>query len=217
MFTGIVQGLGKIKAITKKGGDTLLAVDVPFAMNTVALGDSIAVNGVCLTVNAKTEKSFSVFVSAETASKTNIAQLKMQEEVNVEKALTVGGLLGGHIVSGHVDTIGKIVSKVEKGGSIVIHISVEPSLSRYMIIRGSIAVDGISLTINECNGGIFTVNIIPHTAQETTLGFKKVGALVNIEFDIIGKYVEKLLQSAPVLTSDGGTLSAEFLAQHGYR
>jgi len=216
MFTGIIQGLGVIKTIAKQGADIALEIAVPFDMNTTAMGDSIAVNGVCLTVNSKTQNSFGAFVSLETASKTNIKQLKLGENVNIEKALQVGSALGGHIVSGHIDTVGTIITKKEKAGSLSIEIDIEEKFTRYIVEKGSIAVDGISLTVNECIANRFSVNIIPFTAKETTLGLKQNGATVNVEVDIIGKYVEKLLQGASD-KSRKSVLSEDFLAQHGYK
>lgn len=193
MFTGIVRDQGTIKAISRRGADAILEVKTALDLSDVAIGDSLAINGACLTVTGKGNQIFTADVSAETLSRTNLRLLSPGDRVNLEKALRVGDFLGGHLVLGHVDGLGKIRERSEKSGSIMLGCDVPSDLSRFMVDKGSITIDGVSLTINECRGGRFYVNIIAHTARTTTLGLRNIGAMVNLEMDIIGKYVEKLL------------------------
>ncbi len=209
MFTGIVEGSGKVVRLTMKGADALLEIEAAINLSEVSLGDSIAVNGACLTVTAKTAKTFTADVSAESLSKTTLKHLQAGHPVNLEKSLRIGGFLGGHFVLGHVDGIGRILSKTQKSGSIIFAIEADEPLSRYIVEKGSVAIDGISLTVNKLEKGRFYVNIIPHTAVHTTLTGKKEAEWVNIETDILGKYVEKLLQTPRGIDKD-------FLAEHGF-
>jgi riboflavin synthase len=209
MFTGIVEGQGIIKRLTMKGADAVLEIESGINLTDAAIGDSIAVNGACLTVTAKTEKTFLADVSAETLSKTTLKNLKSGDIANLEKSLRVGGFVGGHFVLGHVDGTSRILSRTQKSGSLILALEMDEKLSRYIVEKGSVAVDGISLTVNKVEKGKFYVNIIPHTAANTTLVIKKEAQLVNIETDILGKYVEKLLQ-----TSQG--IDMDFLAKHGF-
>ena len=210
MFTGIIEGLGTIKRLNMKGADAVLEIESAIDMADVALGDSIAVNGACLTVTAKNQNVFHSDVSAETLDKTNLKQLHTGTKVNLEKSLRAGGYLGGHFVLGHVDGTGRVLSKTQKSGSVIFAIQTDEALSRYIVEKGSVAIDGISLTINKVEKGRFYVNVIPHTAEKTTLLGKKEGDTVNIETDILGKYVEKLLQSPRGI--DNG-----FLEKHGFK
>ena len=209
MFTGIVEGSGKVVRLTMKGADATLEVEAAIDLSEVSLGDSIAVNGACLTVISKTAKTFTADVSAESLSRTTLKHLQIGHQVNLEKSLRVGGFLGGHFVLGHVDGIGRILSKTQKSGSLIFAIEADTPLSRYIVEKGSIAIDGISLTVNKLEKGRFYVNIIPYTAAYTTLVGKKEGEWVNIETDILGKYVEKLLQTPRGIDKD-------FLAEHGF-
>ena len=209
MFTGIVEGLGKVIRLTMKGADAVLEIDAAIDMKEVSLGDSIAVNGACLTVTSKTARTFTADVSAESLSKTTLKDLQAGHQVNLEKSLRIGGFLGGHFVLGHVDGIGRILSKTQKSGSIIFAVEAAEPLSRYIVEKGSVAIDGISLTVNKLEKGRFYVNIIPHTAANTTLPGKKEAQWVNIETDILGKYVEKLLQTPRGIDKD-------FLAEHGF-
>lgn len=210
MFTGIIEGLGTIKRLSMKGADAVLEIEAGIEMADVRLGDSIAVNGACLTVTAKNQNIFHADVSAETLDKTNLKQMHPGSKVNLEKSLRVGGYLGGHFVLGHVDGTGRILSKTQKSGSVIFAIQTDEALARYIVEKGSVAIDGISLTINKVEKGRFYVNIIPHTAEKTTLLGKKEGDLVNIETDILGKYVEKLLQSPRGIDNN-------FLEKHGFK
>jgi len=209
MFTGIIEDLGTVNRISRKGEDALLIVDTAMGLDDINIGDSISVSGACLTVTEKGDKRFSADVSAETLARTNLKSLKTGDKVNLEKALRLNSFLGGHLVLGHVDGIGKIQEKVSKANSIQFGLEIDAELGRYIVEKGSVAVDGISLTVNRCEKKRFYVNIIPHTARSTTLGFKKVADLVNIETDIIGKYVEKFLNP------DKG-IDMNFLAEHGF-
>jgi riboflavin synthase len=209
MFTGIVEGLGNVKRLTMKGADAVLEIEAAIDLMDVSLGDSIAVNGACLTVTAKNKNILTADVSAETLSRTTLKLLKTGHKVNLEKSLRVGGFVGGHFVLGHVDAVGRILSQTQKSGSLILAVEMNDSLSRYIVEKGSVALDGISLTVNKLEKNRFYVNIIPHTAANTTLLMKKEGDPVNIETDVLGKYVEKLLQTSAGIDKD-------FLAQHGF-
>jgi riboflavin synthase len=209
MFTGIITALGSIRRVTRKGADALLDVDASMPLEDIRIGDSIAINGACLTVTHKADRHFTADVSAETLSRTNLGALKAGDRVNLEKALRLNDFIGGHLVLGHVDGQGKLQEKTSRANSIIFGIEIPEGLARYLVEKGSIAVDGVSLTVNRCEKNRFYVNMIPQTAQVTTLGLKKSGDIVNIETDIIGKYVERFLQ--PRKGMDMG-----FLAEHGF-
>ena len=209
MFTGIVEGLGKVVRLTVKGADAVLEIDAGIDMAEVSPGDSIAVNGACLTVTSKKGNVFSADVSAESLSRTTLKYLQAGHRVNLEKSLRAGGFLGGHFVLGHVDGAGRVLSRTQKSGSVIFAFESSEALSRHIVEKGSVAIDGVSLTVNRLEKGRFYVNIIPHTAAHTTLEGKKEGEWVNIETDILGKYVEKLLQSPRGIDKD-------FLAEHGF-
>jgi len=209
MFTGIIQELGTVRRMTRKGQDAVMGVETAVPLNDLKEGDSIAVNGACLTITSISGQAFTADVSAETLARTNLQSLKVGERVNLEKALRLADFLGGHIVLGHIDGPGRIVERTPKAGSIVLGVVVEEGLGRYIVEKGSIAVDGISLTVNRFAKDRFYVNIIPHTIENTTLSFKRAGDSVNIETDILGKYVEKLLRP-------GGRIDMDFLREHGF-
>ena len=209
MFTGIVESMGTVKRLARKGEDARLFIDTSMNLDDLKIGDSIAINGACLTVTEKTGSIFSADVSAETMARTNIKFLKSGEKVNLEKSLRMNSFLGGHLVLGHVDGMGKIQEKIIKANSIQFGVEIDNELSRYVVEKGSVAVDGISLTVNSCEKNRIYVNIIPYTARNTTLGFKKVADLVNIETDIIAKYIEKFL-------TPGKGIDMNFLAEHGF-
>jgi riboflavin synthase len=194
MFTGIVEELGKLISIKKGASEYVLSLAAPMLTPTLNIGDSVAVNGICLTVTTKTHDGFTVDVMPETVRKTNLSKLKSGSTVNLERALTLGTRLGGHLVSGHVDGVGTIKSKTLKGNALLIKIDAPKSVTRFLIDRGSIAIDGISLTVMDFGEDSVVVSIIPHTAKMTTLGFKDKGDTVNLEADLIGKYVEKFLR-----------------------
>jgi riboflavin synthase len=209
MFTGMITALGSIRRVTRKGADALLEVDASMSLEDIRIGDSLAINGACLTVTQKADRRFTADVSAETLSRTNLGALKAGDQVNLEKALRFNDFLGGHLVLGHVDGQGRLQEKTGSANSIILGIEIPEGLLRYLVEKGSVAVDGVSLTVNRCEKNRFYVNMIPHTAIMTTLGFKKVGDTVNIETDIIGKYVERFLQPRK-------GMDMEFLAEHGF-
>jgi len=209
MFTGIIQDTGTVRSLIRKGEDARLEVATALPLDDVKIGDSIAVSGACLTVTALGAGSFTFDVSAESLSKTTLGRLRAGDRVNLEKALRMSDFLGGHFVLGHVDGVGRIAERTPRAGSIVFGIVMEPGLSKYVVPKGSVAVDGISLTVNACEGDRFYVNIIPLTAQKTTLPEKRAGDAVNLETDILGKYVEKLLRT-------GKGIDMDFLREHGF-
>jgi riboflavin synthase len=194
VFTGIVEDIGKVTALKNRAKETVFTFEVgKIDMSEVGLGDSIAVNGTCLTVTSLGKNTFTVDASHETMARTNLGQIKTGGRVNLERALKVGDKLGGHIVNGHVDGVGKVKSTKKQGGSVEFRFAVPDELSRYIVEKGSVAVDGVSLTVNAVEGSEFAVNIIPYTLEETTFGGLKTGSPVNIECDIVGKYVEKFV------------------------
>ena len=209
MFTGIVEGLGKVRRLTMKGADAVLDIDAGISLEDVSLGDSIAVNGACLTVTSLQQNNFQADVSAETLSRTTLKLLQAGHKVNLEKSLRVGGFVGGHFVLGHGDATARILSRMQKSGSLIIAVEMNDTISRYIVEKGSVAIDGISLTVNKLEKSRFYVNIIPHTAVNTTLVTRKEGEWVNIETDILGRYVENLLQSNKGIDKD-------FLVKHGF-
>ncbi len=194
MFTGIIATIGKIESVQAKSGDIRLQVATQsLDLSDVKLGDSIANNGVCLTVIAMSQSSLSFDVSRESLDRTSLGTVKAGSEVNLEKALAVGDRLGGHFVSGHVDGLGKVISKQESARSAQFRFEVPLGLERYIAEKGSICIDGTSLTVNKAENNWFEVNIIPHTMQETIMKSYRVGTQVNLEVDLIARYLERLL------------------------
>ena len=218
MFTGLVEELGKIKSITKGTKSARLTIGGQVVLQDVKLGDSIAVNGTCLTVVEYTQRSFTADVMPETVKSTVLAELKPGDAVNLERTLRLGDRLGGHIVSGHVDGVGVIRSKERSDNAIVVTIEAPPQVMRYIIAKGSIAIDGTSLTIVDYGTDWFSVSLIPHTASLTTVGLKETGSKVNLEADVLGKYVAKLLglQNGDEKKQASSGLTMEFLQQHGF-
>jgi len=217
MFTGIVEELGKVKAIARGTKSIRLTVMASKVLSDVQIGDSIAVNGACLTVVEYTGNWFTADVMPETVKSTVLTGLQNGDTVNLERTLRVGDRFGGHIVSGHIDGVGKIIAKDANDNAIIVKIKAGPEVMRYIIKKGSIAIDGISLTVVNYDSDWFTVSLIPHSATMTTLGFKKIGAVVNLEADVIGKYVEKLLGlHSAQLQSATSNIGMDFLQQHGF-
>jgi riboflavin synthase len=211
MFTGIIRDKGRISAMTRRGGDVRMQITstgLPWA--DYAVGESIAVNGACLTAVALHDDGFETDVSNETLAVTALSELAEGASVNLEPALSIGDRLGGHLVSGHVDCVGRVTSLGRDARSIRLGIELPADYARYVAKKGSITVDGVSLTINEVSGNAFELNIIPHTAEVTTIGDYAVGTRVNIEVDQVARYLERLLED------DSGKLSIEFLRAHGY-
>lgn len=215
MFTGIIEELGTIADLQILPNAAYLTIGAQKVLKNTQIGDSISVNGVCLTVVKLQDTRFTVDVMAETLQKTNLGELARGSKVNLERALQLSTRLGGHLVSGHVDGVGTIQKKMKVGIAEVFEITTSPSLTHYILPKGSISIDGISLTVVKVNQQGFSVSLIPHTRQETTLGIKGAGSKVNLETDLIGKYVARFLenQSDPQERKD---LSMEFLAQHGF-
>ena len=195
MFTGIILAIGKITGIEQKAGDVRLSVDSgKLSLADACLGDSIAVNGICLTAVALTEHSFVADVSNETLARTNLKQATIGTPVNLELALTPQTRLGGHIVSGHVDGLATVLEKKPDGRSVHFKFRVPNELAKYIAEKGSICINGISLTVNTIDGAVFSVNIVPHTLKETSLGFAEVNDKVNIEVDLLARYMERLMK-----------------------
>jgi riboflavin synthase len=211
MFTGIIEDVGTIGAIDKLSGRWVISVRTALPMTEIGEGDSIAVDGVCLTVTGLASGMFHADASLETLNVTTLSDKSLNDKVNLERAMRSDSRFGGHIVMGHVDSVGWIESIKKAGDSIVYTIGMPKELARYVVRKGSVALDGISLTVNEQSNTIFTVNIIPYTAAHTTLGLKVPGDKINIETDILGRYVEKFLTAE----REGGT-DLDFLYTHGY-
>ncbi len=219
MFTGIAAATGSIRRLTRRGAEALIEIATSLDLGDVRIGDSIAVSGACLTVTALGGGTFTADVSAETLSRTTFATAAAGLRVNLEKALRVGDRLGGHLVLGHVDCVGKIREKTTRSGSIIIGCEIDPELARYVVPKGSITLNGISLTVNSCEKNRFYVNIIPHTAAATTLGAINVSESVNIETDILARYVERLLSGQKEPGGAAGTpgsVDLDMLARYGF-
>ena len=214
MFTGIIQGKGTIFETRPAGGGLVVGLEADFELTDPEEGESIAVNGVCLTAKGIRGRRFQADVSPESLSKTNLGRLTVGGSVNLERALRLSDRLGGHLVSGHVDGVSELLSTVNHGSFTIFTFTVPAGQGRYIIQKGSITIDGISLTVNSIDEQTFSVSIIPHTMAITTLGQLVVGGLVNIEVDIIGKYVEKLLTHAP--EPKQSKINMAFLAEHGF-
>jgi riboflavin synthase len=217
MFTGLVEGIGKVKELSRFGKDLSITISPLFDMPDTRTGDSISVDGVCLTVTHVAAGSFRLDVSEETLSRSTLTGIKVGDEVNLERALRVTDRLGGHLVSGHVDGVGRILKKEQRQRSWVLRFGMEENFLRYVIEKGSVAVDGISLTVNRCDDQGFEVNVIPQTGKETGILKKKVGDPVNIETDLIGKFVEKLfLKSKEPHPKKASLIDEKLLRKHGF-
>lgn len=216
MFTGIVEEIGKIRRIQR--GDLWIALEISGhkVLQGVKLGDSIAVNGTCLTVTSFTETTFTVDVMPETMKKTSLVSLNIGSPVNLERAMAAGDRFGGHFVSGHVDGTGIIKGKKPYGNAVLVTIEAGDEILRYTIPKGSIAIDGISLTVVDTDASILTVSIIPHTLQETVLKFKNPGDIVNLECDMIGKYIERFISMRENRDTKKPSLTKEFLLDNGF-
>ncbi len=208
MFTGIIQAVGKVTDIRRRGGDLRLAIQsADFDFSMVELGDSIAINGVCLTVVEHENDWFAADVSNETLSKTSLGALSRDSRVNLESALALGEKLGGHLVSGHVDGLAEVVSMSEDARSWRFGFRVPDTLSRYVAAKGSVCLDGVSLTVNGVSGNEFDVNIIPHTMEQTIFSNYEIGSRVNFEIDLIARYLERLIQSQGDIMSNSLSLT----------
>lgn len=211
MFTGIIEEIGTVKNIQKGSKNACVEIGASHIMDDVRVGDSIAVNGVCLTATSVSDKGFTADVMAETLRRSSLGSLVKGSKVNLERAMLAGGRFGGHIVSGHIDGTGVISDLTKEGNAIWVSIKADSSILKLIIEKGSIAIDGISLTVAYVDNDIFKVSIIPHTQDETTLTSKKVGDIVNLENDVVGKYVEKLLRFGSTAEEDNKTKNKQDL------
>jgi riboflavin synthase len=217
MFTGIIQSVGTVRRLEPRGGDVRISIATgKLPMADVALGDSIAVNGVCLTAVDLGSGSFSADCSRETLSLTTLGDLVPGSPVNLEKALTLAAPLGGHLVSGHVDGVGRVLERREDARSWRLRIEAPGDLARYIAHKGSICVDGVSLTVNRVDGPCFDLNIVPHTLEETLIVHYQPGTRVNLEVDLIARYLERLLLGERAAETQSGGVTLEFLAEHGF-
>lgn len=214
MFTGLVEEIGTVKAV-QRGSDSFIKIKAELIFSDIHLGDSIAVNGVCLTVTSVDSLTFTADVMNETLNRSSLGKLKNGDKVNLERAMSANGRFGGHIVSGHIDGTGTISEIRNDGIAVWYKIYADDIIMRYIVEKGSVAIDGISLTVADVENDNFSVSIIPHTAEQTILSLKKVGDIVNLENDIIGKYVEKLLQPQQK-NENKNNITMSFLAKHGF-
>jgi riboflavin synthase len=217
MFTGLIEGTGKVVKVESRGRDMRLSIEGSFDLHGLEVGESISVDGVCLTVVTWERRIFTVDVSQETLSRSTLEQRRVGDHVNLERALRFGDRLGGHLVSGHIDGTARLISRRRRGESIVLEFAVDTSVARYLIEKGSVAINGVSLTVNRCDKTTFDVNLVPHTAGVTTIGTLKEGNQVNIEVDMIGKYVEKFVHDIrDSVSSASDQVNHDFLAKHGF-
>jgi len=217
MFTGIIEAIGSIRALTPKGGDVRVYVETgKLDLTDVKLGDSIAVNGVCLTAVALPGDGFWADVSRETLARTAFIDFKTGSKVNLEKALTPTSRLGGHLVSGHIDGVGEVIARADNARAVQFTIRAPRELAKYIAHKGSITVDGTSLTVNAVNGAEFELTIVPHTLAETIMVDYRAGRQVNLEVDLLARYLERLLLGDKAVEPAASGLTASFLAEHGY-
>ena len=215
MFTGIVEELGTIRSIRRGAASAVLSIGAEAVLSDLRIGDSVAVNGVCLTATGVDGSGFTADVMHETLQRSSLGALGPGSRVNLERAMAADGRFGGHIVSGHIDGTGTIAERRRDDNAVWYTVSAPPALLRYIVEKGSVAIDGISLTVASVEADRFSVSVIPHTAAVTLLGAKGPGDVVNLETDIIGKYVERLLRPADTPAARSG-ISLEFLAENGF-
>jgi len=216
LFTGIIEEIGVVKSIVSGANSCELTVSANLVLDGTKTGDSIAVNGVCLTVTKMTSDSFTADVMPETLRRSALGSLKSGSTVNLERAMAADGRFGGHIVSGHIDGTGKIISMKREKNAVWVKIEADSSILRLIVEKGSIAIDGISLTVAEVSGSSFSVSVIPHTAEKTTLLSKKIGDIVDLENDIIGKYVQRLMEPVEDNNKNKSVITEEFLSKYGF-
>ncbi len=214
MFTGIIEEIGTVKTIQRNGSNSFIVIEAKKVLEDVHIGDSIAVNGVCLTVTKTDGSIFQADVMNETLSRSSLGELRQGSKVNLERAMAANGRFGGHIVSGHIDGTGTIADIKNDGIAVWYTIAANADIMRYIVEKGSIAIDGISLTVAKVTDRDFSVSVIPHTAEMTILSTKSKGQTVNLENDIIGKYVEKLMK--PAENSEKSGIDTAFLASNGF-
>lgn len=215
MFTGIVEEMGAVTSLEKTLAGMRMTILASAVLGDLKIGDSVSVNGACLTVVSKSEGSFSVEVSPETLSVTTLGLVAVGTAVNLERAMKLNERLGGHLVAGHVDGVGTIRRRAQEGNSIVFSIEAPPDVLRYCVPKGSVTVDGTSLTVNDVADHEVSIAVIPHTAKATTLGLKQVNDAVNLESDLIGKYVERLLQGRTQVSTPAPAIDKEYLRKRG--
>lgn len=217
MFTGIIQAVGEVRRLEPRGGDVRITIGTgKLPLSRAALGDSIAVNGVCLTAVTLAADAFAADVSRETLALTTLGDLTTGSPVNLEPALTLATPLGGHLVSGHVDGVGRVLERQEDARSWRLRIEAPAGLARYIAHKGSICVDGVSLTVNAVEGACFALNIVPHTLDQTIIARYQAGTRVNLEVDLIARYLERLLLGERAAVPRAGGLTMAFLAEHGF-
>lgn len=222
MFTGLIQGMGAVLEVQRRGNESRLDIEPRFVMENITLGESIAVNGACLTVESFSGNRFHAYASAETLAATSLGDLRRGDSVNLERALALGDRLGGHMVSGHVDCLASVANISSAGESRVFRLNFPESFAPQVVAKGSVALDGISLTVNNCGQGFLEVNIIPATQRETTIQFWKPGRAVNMETDLIGKYVQRMLAAWSLATHQEkkgdatSGLTEDFLRKYGF-
>jgi riboflavin synthase len=217
MFTGIIEEKGRVLSLQQTGEAIVMTVAAPKILQDVRMGDSISVNGVCLTVTSFTSESFTVDMMPETVRGTSLKDTDVGSQVNLERAMSAGGRFGGHFVSGHVDGIGKIISKRADHNAVYYEIEIESKLRPYFTLKGSVSIDGTSLTVFGVTDRTFTISIIPHTIEETIIGQKETGSIVNIEVDMLAKYVEELLQHKFRIQDNLEPVTEDFLKEHGFK
>lgn len=215
MFTGITEEIGIIRAVRRSACASVLSIGASLVLSDLRIGDSVAVNGVCLTATGKDAWGFTADVMHETLNRSSLGRLVPGSRVNLERAMAADGRFGGHIVSGHIDGTGRITARRQDGSAVWYTVEAVPTLLQYMVEKGSVAIDGVSLTIAAVTETDFSVSLIPHTAGVTILGGKRPGDVVNLETDVIGKYVEKLLRPKQG-TGPAGGITLEFLAGNGF-
>lgn len=216
MFTGIIEEIGKVQTVRRAGEAIEMVIEAKEILKDVGLGDSIAVNGVCLTVTSYSNHLFTVDVMPETIHSTSLKDIKARSKVNLERAMAAGGRFGGHFVSGHVDGVGVIVEKKPLQNAVYYKIQVPDVLKNYLVVKGSVSVDGTSLTIFAVEDNVFTISLIPHTMEQTVIGLKGSGDNVNIECDMLVKYMDHLINRKQQSSSSESKLSMSFLEQHGF-
>jgi len=216
MFTGLVEDVGTIASVGVRGAGRTLLIRTSLPLDEVALGDSIAVDGVCLTAERIQGDCFEAVAGRETMARSTLAEVRAGRKVHLERALALGDRLGGHLVQGHVDSVGTVERVADQQESWVVWVKVPAASTRYIASKGSLTVDGVSLTVNELAGDVVRLNIVPHTARVTRLGALRPGDRVNLEVDVLAKYVERLLGLDPTQATTGGGLTPELLRQYGY-
>lgn len=217
MFTGIIEEIGRVRFLNKAGESARMSVEAKAILDDIHMGDSISVSGACLTVVAFDANTFTVDISPETLGATTIGELRPGDPVNLERAMQAGGRFGGHMVSGHVDGVGALLRKTEQGNAQVLTFSAPKEILEVSVPKGSMAVDGVSLTVNEIGEDSFSVAVIPHTVRMTTLGARGIGSRVNLEADLIGKHIQRLLsRRMDDAKQTGKTIDMGFLSEHGF-